>query len=80
MHAGDLLGSGTISGDTRGSEGSLLEQSQGGKHKIALKAGETRTFLQDGDTVTLRGWAGSDEDHLVGFGTCAGTIRPARSR
>ena len=56
LQPGDLLGSGTLSGPTQDQSGSLLELSAGGKQKITLPNGETRTFLQDGDTVTLRGY------------------------
>lgn len=80
MQTGDLLGSGTISGDKPGSEGSMLEISGGGKQKIQLQGGEERTFLQDGDIVNMRGWAGQDESSLVGFGDCIGKIEPARNR
>jgi fumarylacetoacetase len=55
MRVGDLLGSGTISGPTRESRGSLLEISWGGKEPITLETGETRSFIEDGDTLTLRG-------------------------
>ncbi|MCB2135857.1 MAG: fumarylacetoacetase [Rhodobacteraceae bacterium] len=76
MNAGDLLGSGTISGATRPERGSLLELTWGGKEPITLDTGETRTFLQDGDTVTLRGQA-QGEGYRIGFGECTGTILPA---
>jgi fumarylacetoacetase len=74
MEVGDLLGSGTISGPTAGSLGSLLELTSNGRHPIDV-AGGTRSFLQDGDTVTLRGWC--EGAYRVGFGTCAGEILPA---
>lgn len=77
MQVGDLLGSGTISGAEAGSQGSLLEQCANGKSKIDLSKGENRTFLEDGDTVTIRGVAGSVEQDMVGFGECIGTIRSA---
>lgn len=77
MRAGDLLGSGTISGTEPGTQGSLLEQIQGGKVALKLNAGEERKFLMDGDTVTIRGVAGKDGDSLVGFGSCVGRIDPA---
>jgi len=54
LHPGDLLGSGTLSGAAPEAAGSLLELTQGGKHSITLANGETRTFLQDGDSVILR--------------------------
>jgi fumarylacetoacetase len=76
MNAGDLLGSGTISGPTRDERGSLLELSWGGKEPLTLDTGETRTFLQDGDTLTLSGHAAGD-GYRIGFGTCSGTILPA---
>ena len=55
LRTGDLLGSGTISGPEREQRGSLIELSWNGAEPIALGGGETRTFLQDGDTVVLRG-------------------------
>lgn len=76
MRVGDLLGSGTISGPTKESRGSLLELSWGGKEPLTLAGGETRTFLQDGDTLTLKGACHGD-GYTIGFGECAGTILPA---
>ena len=76
MNAGDLLGSGTISGPTKPERGSLLELSWGGKEPLTLDTGETRTFLEDGDTLTLAGHANGD-GYKIGFGTCTGTIVPA---
>jgi fumarylacetoacetase len=76
MNIGDLLGSGTISGPRRENRGSLLELSWGGAQPIALATGGTRTFLEDGDRVTLRGVAMGD-GYSIGFGACAGTILPA---
>ena len=60
MNVGDLLGSGTISGPTKEARGSLLEFSWGGKEPITLPTGETRSFLEDCDTLTLRGHAQGD--------------------
>ena len=77
MNVGDLLGSGTISGPARPERGSLLELSWGGKEPILLKTGETRTFIEDGDTLTLSGGAEGD-GFRVGFGDCAGKVLPAR--
>jgi fumarylacetoacetase len=74
MKTGDLLGSGTISGPTRDSCGSLLELTWNGRDPVAV-AGGVRTFLEDGDSVTLRGWC--EGETRVGFGSCAGTILPA---
>ena len=77
MRVGDLLGSGTISGPTKDSRGSLLELSWGGKEPIKLDTGETRSFIEDGDTLTLRGAALGD-GYRVGFGACVGQLLPAR--
>ncbi|TDZ18078.1 Fumarylacetoacetase [Colletotrichum orbiculare MAFF 240422] len=74
LRAGDLFGSGTISGSEVGTQGSLLEQSQGGKTPVKLVDGQERKFLQDGDTVVIRGWAGGRDGELVGFGECVGQI------
>ena len=76
MNVGDLLGSGTISGPAKDSRGSLLELSWGGKEPVTLDTGETRTFLEDGDTLTLRGHAQGD-GYRIGFGDCTGTLLPA---
>lgn len=75
MNAGDLLGSGTISGPSKGSVGSLLELSWGGKEPFAV-AGGTRSFIEDNDTLTLRGTAQGD-GYTIGFGDCVGKVIPA---
>jgi fumarylacetoacetase len=75
MEVGDLLGSGTISGPTRESRGSLLEISWGGKEPFAIEGG-TRSFVEDGDTVILRGHA-QGEGYRIGFGECRGRVLPA---
>lgn len=77
MRIGDLLGSGTISGPDKGSFGSLLETCWGGKEPITLADGSTRTFLEDGDTVTIRGWCQA-EGYRIGLGEVSGEILPAR--
>lgn len=77
LQVGDLIGSGTISGTEPSEFGSLLEQSQNGKIKIKLTGGEERTFLEDGDEITISGVCGTDQDALVGFGQCTGRIEPA---
>ncbi len=77
MRAGDLLGSGTISGPGPGSLGSLMEMTRGGTEPVALAQDETRLFLEDGDTVILRG-AAEGRGGRIGFGACAGTVLPAR--
>jgi fumarylacetoacetase len=79
METGDLLGSGTISGPTRESRGSLLELSWGGKEPLTLETGEIRSFIEDGDTLTLTGWA-QGGGYRIGFGACAGIILPALER
>ncbi|UOA33278.1 hypothetical protein DSM110093_03102 [Sulfitobacter sp. DSM 110093] len=76
MNAGDLLGSGTVSGPEKSQRGSLLEMSWGGKEPITLADGTSRSFIEDGDTLTLTGHAQGD-GFRVGFGTCTGKIRPA---
>ncbi len=76
MNTGDLLGSGTISGPTKPERGSLLELSWGGKEPLMLDTGETRTFIEDGDTLTLTGEA-KGEGYTIGFGDCVGTVVPA---
>jgi fumarylacetoacetase len=75
MNVGDLLGSGTISGPTKDSRGSLLELSWGGKEPFVI-AGGTRSFIEDNDTLTLRG-ACRGEGYTIGFGDCVGTVFPA---
>ena len=75
MNVGDLLGSGTISGATKDSRGSLLELSWGGKEPFAI-AGGTRSFIEDNDTLTLRGAALGD-GYRIGFGACSGKVTAA---
>ena len=77
LQPGDLLGSGTLSGPTPAQAGSLLELSQGGKQPITLPNGETRVFLQDGDTLILAGHCDRPGARRIGFGACAGTVLPA---
>lgn len=76
MRVGDLLGSGTISGPSRDSCGSLLELSWGGKEPLALADGALRRFIEDGDTVSLRG-AARGEGYRIGFGAGSGQVLPA---
>ena len=76
FNVGDLMGSGTISGQGQHEKGCLLEQTEGGKIAIELEGAETRHFLEDGDTVTITGVCG-EEGAMVGFGECSGTIQPA---
>jgi len=77
LEVGDLIGSGTISGTESGTLGSFLEASNGGKRSYDVSSTIKRTFLEDGDRVTIRGWCGGDDSELVGLGECSGTILPA---
>jgi fumarylacetoacetase len=79
LQPGDLLGSGTLSGPAPGQGGSLLELSAGGREPLLLSNGEQRTFLQDGDTVILRGQCRAEGARSIGFGECRGTVLPVRS-
>jgi len=76
VRPGDLLASGTISGPTAESAGSMLELTQGGQRPLRLPNGQTRAFLADGDEVTLTGWC-QGGDFRVGFGAVRGQILPA---
>jgi len=69
MNPGDLIGSGTISGNEKESWGSLMEISWAGKEPVKLSNGEERTFLQNGDTLIMRGYAEKD-GQKIGFGEC----------
>jgi len=77
LQPGDLFGSGTQSGPTAAEAGSLLELSAGGKQAVTLPNGETRTFLDDGDRVILRGWCEKAGFARIGFGDASGTVLPA---
>jgi len=77
LQPGDLLGTGTQSGALAEEGGSLLELSLGGKQALTLPNGETRTFLEDGDMVSLRGYATGLGARRIGFGDCSGTVLPA---
>ncbi len=76
LQPGDLLASGTISGPTEDSRGCMLELTWRGANPIALPNGTTRKWLEDGDTVTITGWAQGD-GYRVGFGEVSGRILPA---
>ena len=77
LQPGDLIGTGTLSGESAGALGSLLEISQGGKQPLALPNGETRSFLEDGDEVTLRAWCEAKGAVRIGFGECVGRVVPS---
>jgi fumarylacetoacetase len=76
MNVGDILGSGTISGPEKHQRGSLLEISWNGSEPVELATGIKRSFLEDGDSLVMRGWCQGD-GYRVGFGTVEGTILPA---
>ncbi len=77
LQSGDLFGTGTLSGPTLDQAGALLEITQGGKVPVTLANGQTRTFLEDGDEVTLRGWCERGNGPRIGFGSCVGRVLPA---
>jgi fumarylacetoacetase len=89
LRPGDLMGSGTISGQTRDSRGSLLELTWDGdiekpvpgsqRTPIKLATGEERTFLGDGDEVIMRGYCENGNFRRIGFGECRGVILPANA-
>jgi len=77
VRIGDLMGSGTISGTTSDSCGSLLETTRNGAEPVTLADGAKRGFIEDGDTVIMSGWCQGD-GYRVGFGEVTGKILPAR--
>ena len=77
LRPGDLFGTGTISTPSDDGLGSLLEISAGGKRPVTLASGETRRFLEDGDTLIMRARCRRDGFAGIGFGECRGTIAPA---
>jgi fumarylacetoacetase len=78
LQPGDLLGSGTQSGEQPGQAGSLLELTAGGKNALTLAHGETRTFLHDGDSIILRAHCERSGFRRIGFGECRGQVLAAR--
>lgn len=77
INVGDMCASGTISGKDENSYGSLIEITQGGQKTINLKGGETRKFIQDNDTIVMRGYC-QNENVRIGFGEVSGKILPAK--
>jgi fumarylacetoacetase len=77
LQPGDLIGTGTQSGPSPEEAGSLLELTNGGKQPVTLAHGEQRTFLEDGDTVILRGYCEQPGAVRIGFGECRSTVLPA---
>jgi len=77
LRCGDMLASGTISGPTEGSFGSMLEIAWKGTKPVAMKDGSSRSFINDNDTVIMRGYA-EKEGIRIGFGECAAKVLPAK--
>jgi fumarylacetoacetase len=77
LSSGDLLGSGTLSGEQPEQAGSLLELTEGGRRAIELPNGETRTFIEDGDSIQLIGRCSRDGFRSIGFGPCDATVLAA---
>lgn len=78
MNAGDLIGSGTISGPEREARGCMLELTWRGTEPIQLPDGSDRKFLLDGDELTISAWHETEAGYRIGFGSCSGRIEPAR--
>ena len=77
LRTGDLFASGTVSGRERGQRGCFLELSWGGTEPVILADGSSRTYLADGDTVTIRATAPGADGTRIGFGEVTGTVKPA---
>ncbi|GAA1525987.1 fumarylacetoacetase [Kribbella lupini] len=77
VRTGDLYASGTVSGTAKDQRGSFIELSWGGREPVTVN-GEERTFLQDGDEVTITGWATTKDGRRIGLGEVTGRITPAR--
>ncbi len=80
LQAGDLLGTGTLSGPTIDQAGALIELTVGGKQPLTLPNGQRRSFLEDGDSVVINGWCERPGAARIGFGACRGTVLPARGK
>jgi fumarylacetoacetase len=78
LRPGDLLGSGTVSGPEKIERGCMLELTWRGKEPIALPGGETRSFLEDGDEVVMRGWCEAPRAARIGFGECRGIVEASK--
>jgi len=78
VRVGDMYGSGTISGPEKSMYGSMLELSWKGTNPVVLDNGETRKFIQDGDTVIMKAY--SEKDGIrIGFGACKSKVFPAKN-
>jgi len=80
LESGDLIATGTVSGAADEARGCLAEITMRGGAPIELPGGSTRTMLEDGDTLTLRGRAMAEGFVSIGFGPCSGTIHPAKGQ
>ena len=78
LQSGDLIASGTMSGPSRQELGSMLEITRNGTQPLTLPNGEVRKFVDDGDTVIMRGYCEKPGARRIGFGECSGTVLPAR--
>jgi fumarylacetoacetase len=78
LRTGDLYASGTVSGPARDQVGSLIELTDGGREPLTLADGSTRTFLEDGDVVTVTATAPGPDGDTIGFGEVTGQVQPAR--
>ncbi|MEO7635208.1 MAG: fumarylacetoacetase [Sphingomicrobium sp.] len=74
LQPGDLIGTGTLSTADDSGMGSLMEISRGGKAPLTLASGETRSFLEDGDELTLRAWCEAADAVRIGLGECVGRV------
>ncbi|KMS54922.1 fumarylacetoacetase [Novosphingobium barchaimii LL02] len=79
LQSGDLLGTGTLSGPSEDSQGSLMEITRGGAKRLTLPTGETRAFLEDGDELALSGRFEAEGFRAIGFGACTGIVEAART-
>jgi fumarylacetoacetase len=79
LRPGDLIATGTVSGPSLAELGSLLELTRNGAQPFTLPSGESRTFLEDGDEVTLRAYCERDGFRRIGFGEARGVVEPART-
>lgn len=79
LEIGDLLGSGTVSGEPRESWASLLELTKGAREPLTLPTGETRGFIEDGDEIIFRGYCERAGHARIGFGECRAVILPAQN-
>jgi fumarylacetoacetase len=76
---GDFLGTGTVSSSGADEMGSILEKTKRGAEPLTLPSGETRSFIDDGDEIILRGYCERDGYRRIGFGECRARVLPARS-